>query len=95
MELFDTHKFLFTLNYNGEVKGYLITYADKENKIKEILIDNIEIGTSPIKCAVYDNNKIKHIIPFTKIKCIKKENEIVWENPDFKINKTKIIKGWK
>lgn len=95
MEKFDTHKFLFTLNYQNDIKDHIIEYEDKDLKIKKIKISKINISPSPITCQIYDQNDKKHIIAFIRIKKIYKKNKLVWDNSENKTDNLKIIKGYK
>jgi hypothetical protein len=95
-EIFDTHKFLFTLNHNKEAKGHIIHYIDKDENKKQVIISKIEIGASPITCKIYDLENKKHLIAFLKItKIFNKKNELVWEVDKNLNKKVKIIKGYK
>ena len=43
MCVFDTHKFLFTLNYEEKAKGHTITFENRDNQMQEIELQSIEI----------------------------------------------------
>lgn len=93
--IFDTHKFLFTLNYDGNIKDHKVTFVDRNNKEKTITLEKIEIGTSPISCKLYDTKGKRHLVLFIRIQKIFKGNELVWDNTDADTSNTKIIKGYK
>ncbi|MDA3855768.1 MAG: hypothetical protein PF569_05895 [Candidatus Woesearchaeota archaeon] len=92
---FDTHKFLYTLFDNGTVIGHSILYLNKDNEDEIIKIYKIEIGTSPVSFKVYNEDGKRYIIPFIRVKKIFHNDTLVWENTDFNISDTKIIKGFK
>ena len=94
MEKFDTHKFLFTLNHEGRIKGHKIIFVDRNNNELEVIADRIEIGASPISCKIYDKDGKKHIIAFIRIKKIFLDDKLVWDNTDTDLSNTKIIKGY-
>lgn len=95
MEIFDTHKFLFTLNYENKIKNCVIKIENNNNEKKEIIVEKIEITSSPVSCKIYDKKGIRHIVPFHKILEIKKDNETIWIADQNKNKKVKIIKGYK
>lgn len=92
---FDTHKFLYTLFDGGNIKGHSILHLNKDNEDEIIKISKIEIGASPVSCRIYDENGKKYIVPFVRVKKIFLNDIMVWENTDFNISDTKIIKGYK
>ena len=94
-QLFDTHKFLFTLNYNKEIKNHTVEFVDKDNNKKTIKLEKIDIGTSPISCKLYDQEGNRYLIPFIRINKIFKNKELVWDNSDANKENVKIIKGYK
>jgi len=96
MEKFDTHKFLFTLNHNNEIKGKKIVFTNRENKKTTITLKKIEIGASPVSCKLYDTNNKRYLVPFMRIiKVYNKNNNLIWDNTDINTTNTKIIKGFK
>lgn len=94
-EIYDTHKFLYTLYYHGEIQNHTVTFIDRNNNEKTIILNDIEITSSPISCKLYDKNNTKYIVPFLRIKTIYNNNELVWDNTHTDISNTKIIKGYK
>jgi len=92
--LFDTHKFLYTLNYEKNAKGHKIIFTNKKGKKETIILEKIEIGTSPVSCKLHDTNGKRHIVPFYSIQFIYKGDELVWEGST-ENKKVKIIKGHK
>ena len=55
-QIFDTHKFLYTLNYDNDLQNVSIVFIDKDGKEKTIELKEIDIGTSPISCVLIDKN---------------------------------------
>lgn len=95
-ELFNTHKFLYTLNYEGNVKGKKINFIDRDNNEKMIILDRIEIGTSPVSCKLYCHEGKRHIVPFIKIREVFDEKEqLIWDSTDVDLSNVKVIKGYK
>ena len=94
MNKFDTHKFLFTLFYEGRIKGHRIVYVDKNNCERSVEIAGIEIGASPISCRVTDLEGKNHRIMFVRIKEVWFEKDRVWENTDFNLEDVRVIKGY-
>ncbi len=94
MNKFDTHKFLYTLFYDGKIDGHEILHVDKENKEIRTKVKQIEIGPSPVSCRVIDEDNKKHRIMFVRVKAIYYKDEQVWDNTDFDLSDVKIIKGY-
>jgi hypothetical protein len=95
ISVFNTHKFLFTLNYNGEVKNKKIIYLDRNNEERDFIIEKIEISSSPISCKIYNKEGDFEKVPFFRIKKIFDENgELIWET-DNEFSDVKVIKGYK
>lgn len=92
---FDTHKFLYTLFDNGTVIGHSILYVNKDNEDELVKISKIEIGASPVSCKIYNEEGKRFTIPFVRVKKVFHNNALVWENTDFDMSDTKIIKGYK
>lgn len=95
MEKFDTHKFMYTLFHEGRVKGHTVEFIDRDNNLKKIELDSIEIGASPVTCKLYDINKKRYIVPFIKIRQVFFEKELVWDSTETDISNVKVIKGYK
>lgn len=96
MEIYNTHRFLFTLNHENKIKDHKIIFLDRNNQENQITINKIEITASPISCRIYDNNGKKHTIPYLRIKKIlNKNNELIWDATETDLSNVKIIKGWK
>lgn len=94
MAIFDTHKFLFTINHNGEIKGHEVIFVDRNNNEKTIILERIEIGASPVSCKLYDTEGNRHLVLFIRIKKVFKDGQLVWDNSDVDTSNTKIIKGY-
>lgn len=94
MELFDTHKFLFTLNYEGRAKGHEIEFVDRNNQEKRIFLEKIEITSSPVSCKLFDTEGKRHLVPFIRIRRVFKDGELVWDNTDADLSNAKVIKGY-
>lgn len=92
---FDTHKFLFTLKHNNDFLGYSVEFLDRNNNLLLITLSNLDVGTSPVSCKLYDENNDKYIVPFIRIRKIYKNNELVWDNSETDLSKVKVIKGFK
>ncbi|MCA9486597.1 hypothetical protein H6501_04680 [Candidatus Woesearchaeota archaeon] len=93
--VFTTHNFLFTLHYEGKLRGHILTLLDKDNSEKNIEIDSIEIGASPVSCKIYDPQGKRHIVPFMRVLFVKTKNgELVWDNSERDFSQSKIIKGY-
>ena len=95
MDKFNTHKFLYNLYHEGKINGHKIVYIDKNNEEKQVEVEKIEIGPSPISCKVYDKNGIKHNIIFLRVKQIYYKEDLVWDNTDLNLDDVKVIKGYK
>lgn len=94
MKIFNTHKFLFTLNYEGNIKGHEVIFIDRDNKEKKITLDKIEIGTSTVSCKLFDTYGNRYMVPFIRIREIYLEGELVWDSKDVDLSDSKIIKGY-
>ena len=95
VDLFDTHKFLFTLNYEKRIKGHKVIFEDRDGEEKEAVIDKIDIGTSPIKCKIHEENGISHTVAYLRIREIYLGEELVWTNEKDPNKTVKVIKGHK
>lgn len=96
MEKIDTHKFLFTLNYNNEVEGKKIIFTDRENNEKQITLKRIEVGASPVSIKLYCKDDKRYLVPFIRIKKIfDKDDNLIWDNTDQDTSDARIIKGYK
>ena len=94
-QIYDTHKFLYTLFYENKIKNHEVTFIDRNSEEKTIVLKDIEISSSPISCKLYDLNNNKYLVPFLRIRKIFKGNEMVWDNTQTDLSNTKIIKGYK
>jgi hypothetical protein len=95
-QVFDTHKFLYTLNYENDIKDLTVIFIDKTGEEKSIKLKEIDIGTSPISCTLIDEDNKKYRTPFLKIrKVLKNKTELIWDNTDVDLSKTKTIKAYK
>ena len=95
MQIYNTHAFLFTLNHENKIKNHRIIFIDRDEKTKEILLDKIEISSSPISCKLYDKEGNRYIVPFIRIREVFKGEELVWDGKDTDISNARIIKGYK
>ena len=94
MEKFDTHKFLYTMNYNGEIKGHKVTFLDRENQEKTIVLDRIEIGASPVSCKMFDSEGVRYLVAFIRIRTVyNSNNELVWDGRDNDMSDSHVISG--
>lgn len=94
-KVFDTHKFLFTINYQGDVKGKKVIFVDRNNEEKSIILEKIEIGASPVSCKLYDIEGNRYLVLFIRIKKVFDGKTLIWDNCDIDISDAKIIKGYK
>ena len=96
MEKIDTHKFLFTLNYNNDIEGKKIIFKDRENQEKTIILKEIEVGASPVSLKLYCKDNKRYLVPFMRIiKVFDKDDTLIWDNTEQDTSNTKIIKGYK
>lgn len=94
-DLFDTHKFLFTLSYENRYEDHSIEYLNKENETEIIKIKELIVNTSPVSCRVIDENGNKKAIGYLRvIKIFDEDNEVVWDMSDRDISDVKIIGGY-
>lgn len=95
-EIFNTHKFFYTLNHNGDIKGKKVIFLDRNNEEKTAIIERIEIGTSPISFRLYDSEENRHTILFIKVREIYDEqNQLIWDSKDIDLSHVRTIKGYK
>jgi hypothetical protein len=94
MEIYNTHRFLFTLNHENNIKGHIIIFIDRDNNEIKIELDKIEISSSPVSCKLYDKQGNRYIVPFIRIKEVYREGELVWTTKDQDTTSSKIIKGY-
>jgi hypothetical protein len=93
MGVFNTHKFFYTLNHEGTIKGKKVIFLDRNNTEKSVIVDRIEIGTSPISFRLYDTEGNRHTILFIKIREVFNEkNELVWDSKDIDLSNVRTIK---
>lgn len=95
MEIYNTHKFLFTINYEDRVKGHMVLFVDRDNKEKKIELSKIDIGASPVSCKLYDLEGKRYLVPFLRIKGIYYKETMVWDAEMKDDDNVKIIKGYK
>lgn len=93
MHKFDTHKFLYTLFYEGKIEGHEVVFLDRENKEKKIKLKKIEISASPVSCKLFDEEGNRYFVPFIRIRKVFFKGEMVWDNTDVDLSDVKIIKG--
>ncbi len=91
--IFNTHKFLYTLYHNGEVKGHEIVFTNRSGNEQTIELDSIEIGASPISAKFYDTDGNRHIIPFLRIHKVYRQGQLMWEGEE-QSKDVKVIKGF-
>lgn len=95
-QLFDTHKFFFTLNYDGDIGGQKVIFLDRNNIEITIILERIEVGTSPVSCKLYCKDGNRYLVPFIRIrKVFNQRGELIWDNTDADLSDVKIIKGFK
>ena len=94
MEIYNTHKFLFTLNYEGKIKGHRVIFIDRDNNEKDIILDKIEIGSSTVSCKLFDSDGNRYLVPFIRIKEVYDGDELVWDGKSHDDSDVKIIKGF-
>ncbi len=94
VNVFDTHKFLYTLNYDNDLKDTRVLFIDKSGDEKEIELKEIIITNSPISCVLIDKENNKYRTPFLKIRKVFKKNELIWDNTDVDLSNSKTIKGF-
>jgi hypothetical protein len=94
MNKFDTHKFLFTLNHEGNISGHRVLFLDRDNNEIEIELERIEIGASPVSCKMFDKDGKKYLVPFIRVRKIFLGDTLVWDNTDTDLSNVKIIKGY-
>ncbi len=96
MEIFNTHKFLYTLYHEGNIIGHTVEFEDRNGKTSKITIKEIEIGASTVSCKFFEKTGKSHRVPFVRIKQIfSKTGELVWDNTDIDTSQIKVIKGYK
>ena len=93
-EVFNTHKFLFTINYEGRIKDHEVLFTDRDNQEKKIKLSKIEIGASTVSCKLFDEDNVRYLVPFIRIKKIYFEGKLVWDNSDVDTSNVKVIKGY-
>lgn len=94
MDIFNTHKFLFTLNYEGAIRGHKVLFINRNNEEQEIILESIEIGTSTVSCKLFDDQGKRHLVPFMRIRKIFLGEEMVWDATDTDMSNIKVIKGY-
>lgn len=94
VQVFDTHKFLFTLNYENKIEDLSIIFIDKSGNEKQIELKKIIIGTSPISCKLFDKDDNCYTVAFLRIRKVLKKGELIWDNTDVDLSNFKTIKGF-
>ena len=92
--IYTTHKFLFTLEHEGQIKDHRVQFINREGNEEEITLDRIEIGASTISCKMYSDKGVRYVVPFLKIRKIFKYGELVWDATDTDLSDVKTIKGY-
>ena len=92
--LYDTHKFLYTLFYEGRIQGHEVQFIDRDKEEKTITLKDIEIGASPVSCKLYSKEGNRYIVPFVRIRKVFSNGELVWDNSEVDFSNTKVIKGY-
>jgi hypothetical protein len=93
VEIFNTHKFFYTLNYEGTIQGKKVIFLDRNNEEKTVIIDRIEIGTSPISFRIFDAEGNRHTILFIKIReVLDDKGKQVWDSKDIDLSHVRTIK---
>lgn len=91
--VFNTHKFFYTLNHEGTIKGKKVIFLDRSNQEKTVIVDRIEIGTSPISFRLFDTDGNRHTILFIKVREVFDENnQLVWDSKDIDLSNVRTIK---
>ncbi len=89
-EIFDTHKFLYTIFYKKEFEGYkFLIFRDNREVMVEIL--KFEVNAKPIVCRIYDKEGKKYTLPLQFVRKVFLHDELVWDNTDSDISNIKII----
>ena len=92
-QLFNTHKFFYTLNHEGTIQGKKVKFLDRSNELKTVIIDRIEIGTSPISFRLFDTEGTRHTILFIKVREVFDQNdELVWDSTEIDLSHVRVIK---
>ncbi len=91
--IFNTHKFIYSLYHNGQIKGHSIEFTNRNGEEQIIELENIEIGASPISAKFYDTKGNRYLIPFLRVHKIFRQGELVWEG-DSKNKDVKVIRGF-
>jgi len=94
VEVFNLHKFLFSLNHEGKIKEHEILFEDRNGEEKKIILDKIEISSSHVSCRLFDKEGNRYIVPFIRIKKVFFQGELVFDNSDVDKTNVKIIKGY-
>jgi len=95
VEIFNLHKFLFSINYEGSIEGYSVLFIDRNNEKKEIKLSKIEISSSHVSCKLFDEKDKMYIVPFLRIEKVFENGELAFDNSDVDRSNVKIIKGFK
>ncbi|MCA9497263.1 MAG: hypothetical protein KC589_10050, partial [Nanoarchaeota archaeon] len=82
------------LNYENRIKGHEVIFVDRDNKEKKIILEKIEIGTSPVSCKLFDDKGNRYLVPFIRIRKVFLQGQMVWDNSDSDLSGVKVIKGF-
>ncbi len=92
-QLFNTHKFFYTLNHDGTIEGKKVKFLNRDNELKTAIVDRIEIGTSPISFRLFDTEGNRHTILFIKVREVfDKNDELVWDSTEIDLSHVRTIK---
>jgi hypothetical protein len=91
--IFNTHKFLYSLYHNGEIKGHTLVFTNRNNEEQKIELEKVEIGASPISARFFDTQGNRYVIPFLRVHKVFRGEELVWEGNDADNKNVKVIKG--
>lgn len=95
MEVFDTHKFLYSLNYDRGLEGLTVIYLDNNGEKKEIKVKSGEIGNTPVSCRLYDENGERYIVAYAKIIKIYDNGELAWDPGEPDQSSINVVEGYK
>ena len=94
-DLFDTHKFLFTLAYEKRFIDHKIEYLDNKNELQKVEIKELIVNTSPVSCRVITPDDKKFAIAYLRVvKVYDSNDEIVWDNSENDNSNTRVIEGY-
>jgi len=94
LNIYTTHKFLFTLQYEDSIKGHEVLFINRNGDEETIILEKIEIGASVVSCKLYSDKGVRYLVPFLKIRKIFKDGEMIWDATDTDLSNVKTIKGY-